>query len=326
MNYDAAIDLSFIPRAMNEVERQLHKAQVAKAKGDSAKERERLLDAGAKALVALRQLRGLRLWDQLREERQRRIEGWRDLVLPATGDLLEAMGYRPPPPANEFIDPGNAAMRRAVGIPDPGQADPVTEAETAIGRLEGEFESLLDGLKRSTDPQTVEKLKNGIRATCTAFRREAGRTLVACLVVPAVQEGVRRFGPYAADLLHELLRHAEHVLPSLSMALVTRIAVPDDDTRQLREARGVRQVDGPRNIESPPTTRRALTPEFPPDESQPPSKIGREGERTRSALGQSDDDRDAVDTSRQARNTAHTGIRGHRGPGSDRGGPNRAER
>jgi hypothetical protein len=324
MNYDAAIDLSFIPIAMNEVESQLHKAQVAGAKGDSAIEKERLVDAGVEALVALRQLRGLRLWDQLREERQRRIEDWRDLILPATGNLLEAMGYKPPPPANQFIDPGNAAMRRAVGIPDPRQADPVTEAEAAIGRLEGELASLLDELKRSTDPQTVEKLKNGMRATCTAFRREAGRTLVACLVVPAVQEGVRRFGPHAADLLHELLRHAEHVLPSLSMALVTRIAVPDDDTRQFREARGVRRVDDPRGVESPRTTRRTL--ELPPIEPERPREIGPVEEVTRDALGQSDDSRDAVDTSRQARTTAHTGMRGHRGPGSDRGRSSRTER
>ena len=65
----------------------VHDARVSDEKGDIATGDDKVLEAAAEARVALGALYHHPLWDQLREEQQRRLEEW-DLKLPFVGDLF----------------------------------------------------------------------------------------------------------------------------------------------------------------------------------------------------------------------------------------------
>src|SRR6266487_807228 len=123
MDQTTPVNVSFIPKALTVIHGLLHEADVAQAMGDKAKEHDKLSEAGAQARVALQELHGLPLWDQLRAERQLRLQQWEDLGLPVIARLLEELGYKPPPPAQDLIDIGNEAVRAAAGLPDQEKPD-----------------------------------------------------------------------------------------------------------------------------------------------------------------------------------------------------------
>jgi hypothetical protein len=217
MNQADAIDLSFIPTAINEIHRQLHEAAVAEKEGDHRQQRVALVRAGGEAMVALEELRDHPLWEELRQEQQRQLQQWQDLGIPVVDRLLVELGYKPPPPAKSLIDIGNTTLRLAVGLPDPEKAqatDPITLAQQAISKLYDLIAELMKSIRN------MARLKEGLRRVCKAL---AG-TLVAAIVIPAVQVGVREISPHAAELLRELLDHAAHMVPSLSMVLLAGIA------------------------------------------------------------------------------------------------------
>jgi hypothetical protein len=217
MNQADAIDLSFIPTAINEIHRLLHEAAVAEKEGDPKRERAALVRAGGEAMVALEELHDHPLWNELRQEQQRQLQQWQDLGLPVVDKLLVELGYKPPPPAKSLIDIGNTTLRLAVGLPDPEKAQathPITLAQQATS----DHHDLIADLMKSN--QNMAKLKEGLRRVTKTL---VG-TLVAAIVIPAVQVGVRKVSPHAAELLRELLDHAAHMVPSLSMVLVAGIA------------------------------------------------------------------------------------------------------
>jgi hypothetical protein len=267
MNQADAIDLSFIPTAINEIHRLLHEAAVAEKEDDSKRERAALIRAGAEAMVALEKLQDHPLWEELRQERQRQLQQWQDLGLPVVDKLLVELGYKPPPPAKSLIEVGDTSLRLTVGLPDPEGADPITKAQQAISDLI----ELIGELMGSIHNKII--LKNLLEKTSKAL---AG-TLVAAIVIPAVQAGVRTVSPPAAELLRNLVDHVGHILPALSMGLVADIGV---------RGSGIRPTTGPRVTADPvsPTAeeRRPLEIEIPP--STAVEERGPEGRRTREAL------------------------------------------
>jgi hypothetical protein len=214
MNQANAIDLSFIPTAINEIHRLLHEAAVAEKEEDSKRERAALVRAGAEAMVALEELRDHLLWDEMRQERQRQLQQWQDLGLPVVDKLLVELGYKPPPPAKSLIDVGDTTLRLAVGLSDPEGADPITKAQQAISDLI----ELIGELMGSIHNNII--LQDRLRKVCKAL---AG-TLVAAIVIPTVQAGVREVSPDAAELLRSLLDHVGHILPALSIGFVADAA------------------------------------------------------------------------------------------------------
>lgn len=263
MSQADAIDLSFIPSAINKIQRLLHEADIAEKEDDSKREREVLIRAGAEAMVALEQLRDHSLWEELRQERQRQLQQWQDLGLPVVDKLLVELGYKPPPPAKSLIDVGDATLRQAVGLPDPEGVDPIAKAQEAISDLI----ELIGQLMGSIHNKII--LKHLLERTCKGL---AG-TLVAAIVIPAVQAGVREVGPDAAELLRNLLDHVGHILPALSMGLVADIGIRGSAIRPtgIRPTRGSRVKADPAQKAAP--ERDASTAEDPRDAPPPLAEV-----------------------------------------------------
>jgi hypothetical protein len=214
MSQADAVDLSFIPTAINEIHRLLHEAAVAEKEKDSKGERVALIRAGAEAMVALETLRDHPLWEELRQERQRQVQQWQELGLPVVDKLLVELGYKPPPAAKSLIEVGDSTLRLAVGLADPEGADPISKAQEAISDLIERIGELMGSIHNKT------LLKNLLQRTSKAL---AG-TLVVAIVIPAVQAGVRTVSPDAAELVRNLVNHVGHILPALLMGLVADVA------------------------------------------------------------------------------------------------------
>ena len=239
------IDLSFLPRALNELNGYLHTADAALRVGER---NEALVKAGLTACAALRKLRDHpKLWDQLRERREYQVQQWQDLRIPDTlADLLRELGYIPPPPAEELVDVGDQALRQTV--------DAIRQARKAISELHDAIDKLT---KSQRNRQRLMTYLGGARQTLAA-------AVVATAVLPGVEAGIHTVAPHAAELIHELVERAGAALSSLSIGL---IAIPYKVDEVLRPSRGSRLASEP----SP-----TAIPASPPDESEEARRLASE--------------------------------------------------
>jgi hypothetical protein len=217
-----SVDIAYLARALGDIDDLLQRAD---REPDPDKQRALELRAGQRSCEALSRLeQHEHLWQALREQYQQRVRDWEDLGPPVVKELLQALGYTPADGGADLEDLivlGGQVLQETAGLQ--ASDDPVATARRVIWELR-------TGVCHLKDSASARLRR---RRFIIATRRVLLGVLLASVVNPQIQQGLRDLGPYLVELIQRLADHAHLALTGLSAGLVI---LP-------REARNLLQAD-----------------------------------------------------------------------------------
>jgi hypothetical protein len=231
---------------------------------------------------------------------------------PVLTELLEALGYQPPPPTEDLIDVVSETLRQVTG-PMRGEAGATFDSvEVAMEQFRDAVCDLASTTQSAQDRQ--ERVNRGI-AMLVAL-------LLAAVVTPGLQGAVRMASPQALRLIHAVVDRAGQAFDELSIAAVSGaawIATTDSDfAREIEQT--PHAADDSRDADSPSRHDqfvREVRNAGEDSAQEEPDGLGTEGTRTRDQLRTSSINppywRDAIDPgSKDTRDDPGRDYRGDR--------------